>query len=210
MRRALDLQHPTPAQVSTWLDQAQRGEAEGRAFFTALLPVIHARVARALWRRQNQARGRDLRQEIDDLVQETLLRILRHQGKALRGWDPARGASFTGYVGLLAEREVGMLLRTARRSPFTEEATAPEALIPMAGVGRSEVGRLESRDLGRRLVPALLAELGPKGQAYFQLLCLEERSIAGVVVATGASPDAIYAFKSRLTRRAKEMAVALG
>ena len=33
----------------------------------------------------------------------------------LRSWDPARGLGFLGFIGLIAEREVGMRMRTMKR-----------------------------------------------------------------------------------------------
>lgn len=204
-----DLEHPTRTQVRCWLTQAQRGHADGRAFFAALVPLVHAQVARALWRRRGQAKGRRLGQELDDLVQETFLHLLADQGRALLAWDPARGASFLGFVGLLAERQVGMLLRNARRSPFTEDPTDPELLAPLVGPEPSEERRHLVRDLGRRLLSTLFAELGPKGRRYFELLWLDEQPIPQVVAQTGASPVAIYAFRSRTARRARALAAAL-
>src|SRR5687768_1618744 len=83
-------------------------------------------VARGLARRMVKARGRDLRQEVEDLTQEVFVALFADDARALRLWDPARGASLANFVGLLAEREVASILRSGRRSPWTEDPTASD------------------------------------------------------------------------------------
>ena len=77
-----------------------------------LAPVVQARVGLALSRRLKQARGRNLKQYVEDLVQEVFVALFEQDGRILRNWNPDRGLSLKSFVGLVAEREVGMLLRT--------------------------------------------------------------------------------------------------
>src|SRR5262245_46561893 len=101
-----------------------RGAAE--RLIESLAPVLRRRIARALarWR----SRGRGARHDLEDLVQQTLAALFADGGRPLRAWDPDRGLGFVGFVGLLAEREVGMTMRTRKRNPWTEEPMALDSL----------------------------------------------------------------------------------
>src|SRR5262249_40316279 len=96
-------------------------ERATRGLMTAILPILHARVGRMLLRFRAASRHRDIRQDVEDLVQQILLMLFSDGGKALRAWDPGRGMSFAGFIGLLAEREIYSILRSRRRSPWTED-----------------------------------------------------------------------------------------
>ena len=111
------------------LARALGGDAVAvRELLDRLLPVVQTRVGLALMRRQGQARGRNVRAEVEDLSQEVFLALFERDGRVLRGWQPERGLSLKGFVGLVAEREAGCILRTGKRSPFTEEPTADDTL----------------------------------------------------------------------------------
>lgn len=171
-----------------------------------LSPVVHARVARAVLRsRQGRSQGRDIRQDIEDFVQEVFVAMLADRGRPLRAWDPARGMSFPNFVGMLAEHEVASILRSGRRSPWTEEATKSESMDHWAGATESHDARVSSRELLARIIERLRAELTPAGFEIFQLLIVEDRTVEDVCNRTGLSSDAIYAWRSRLGKRAREM-----
>lgn len=52
-----------------------------------------------------------------------MVSLFTDQGRALRAWDPARGLSLENFVGFVAERQIASILRTAKRSPWTEDPT---------------------------------------------------------------------------------------
>ena len=143
------------------------------------------------------------------MVQEVFAALFANDARVLRAWDPKRGSSVANFVGLVAEREVGMILRTGRRSPWTEDPTEDIALAQVAGDdARGELSML-SRDLVQALLARLRTELHPRGLELFQLLIVDEKPIAEIAEATQLSAEALYAWRSRLLRLARQIAAEL-
>ena len=176
------------------------------ALVDALTPVIQARVARALLRRQSAARGRNVRQEVEDLAQEVFLALFASDGKALRAWDPARGLSLLNFAGLLAERQVASILRSGRRSPWTEDPTLNEELDGDPDEGGDPEGRAASREMFGLLLARLREELSPQGLHLFQQLLVAQRPVQEVCAETGMTANAVYAWKSRLGKLVRKLA----
>lgn len=170
-----------------------------------MTPVVHVRVCRALRRRLHDARGRDLRQDLEDLTQDVFAALFAKQGKALRAWNADRGLSFLSFVGFLAEREVAMRLRTTKRNPWTEDPTATDELSRAIGCVPSHESQVESRDLLARLLEELVQWLTPEGRRYFQLLYVDERTVSEVAEASGTTADALYAWRSRLLKKVRKL-----
>ncbi len=168
----------------------------------ALTPIIQSRVARGLLlRRTGTAAGRDVRQEVEDLTQEIFLLLFADGGKVLRSWQPERGLSLLNFVGLVAERQTASILRSGKRSPWKEDPTLPEDFDPPAPEsGPEEI--TASREQCRLLLDRLTEELSPLGRHLFDLLFLRELPFEEVTRQTGMSPDAVYAWRSRLRRLA--------
>jgi RNA polymerase sigma-70 factor (ECF subfamily) len=200
------------------VDRALSGEGPAmRTLIDRLLPSVQGRVGLALLRRHGQARGRNLRAEAEDLSQEVFAALFEQGGRVLRSWQPDRGLSLKGFVGLVAEREAGAILRTGKRSPFTEEPTAAEALQEtLHDIGeRNPTGPspmtdlLESRDLLETLIDRLRERLSPQGFWLFELLYVEERSVEETCTIAKMTPDALYAWRSRIGKLAREVRDAL-
>jgi RNA polymerase sigma factor (sigma-70 family) len=208
--KAFDFSTAADSQIQALLERALSGDAEAsETLVDGIAPIIQVRVARVLLRRHGQAKGRDLRHELEDLVQEVFAALFSNGGRALRAWDPARGLGFAGFIGFLAEREVGMLMRTKKRNPWTEDPTMDTTLDTLAGVVESHEASVESRDLLRRLADRLTERLSPQGRHYFQLLYLENQPVKAIAEATGTSTDALYAWRSRLGKLLRQLHVEL-
>ena len=177
-----------------------------RAVVDALTPVIQVRVARVLVRYGSAAPGRDVRQEIADLTQDVFVSLFENGGRVLRSWAPERGLSLKNFVGLAAERLAIGRLRTAKRNPWTEEPAEPsetETELPSPDLPESTAF---SRELLRKLADRLRKELTPLGMLLFRLLYLEELAVEEVCARAQLSQDAVYAWRSRLGRRARALA----
>jgi RNA polymerase sigma factor (sigma-70 family) len=198
-------------EIQALIERVASGDAGAAArLVDGIGPVVRARVARALARRHGQSRGRMLRHDLEDLVQEAFAGLFADGCRALRSWDPARGLGFVGFVGLVAEREVGMQMRARKRNPWTEDPTASNALMELGGASHGLALEIESRDLLRRIVARLAERLTPQGSRYFRLLFLEALSVRAVSEETGASTDAVYAWRSRLSRLIRSIHAELG
>jgi len=190
------------------VERALTGDGPGlRALVDRLTPVIQRRVARVL-ARTGGARGRAVRQELQDLVQEVFVALLENGARVLRMWEPARGMSLDGFVGLVAEREAISILRSGRRSPWSEDPTSYDSLDGHVG---QELGfalnpeRIVSeRDLLGQILDTLYQELSPKGLLMFELLLVEQLEVDEVARRTGLDAGAIYAWRSRIGKMARE------
>jgi DNA-directed RNA polymerase specialized sigma24 family protein len=169
-----------------------------RSLVDTLTPVVQARVARALLRGSaRRGQGRDLRQHVEDFTQEVFVSLFDDDARALRSWDHARGLSLVNFVGLMAEHQVASILRSGKRSPWTEEPTACATIDRVAGVADELHGSVCSRELLAKLLVRLYAELSPRDFQLFQLLLIEERAAGDACSETGMSLNAVYQWKSR-------------
>lgn len=161
----------------------------------ALRPVVRVRVARALTRYRRRAVAHD----IDDLSQETFAALFIDDCRALRAWDPGRGLMFLNFVGLLAERVAGMVLRARKRDPRTE---VPIEAFSIASLhdALAATSHLEARDELRHLLAQARCRLSATGWSYLQWLIVENFSISAIAQQTGASAEAIYTWRMRIKR----------
>jgi DNA-directed RNA polymerase specialized sigma24 family protein len=189
------------------LDRALSGDATAtRELVAAVLPVVQVRIARVLSRRRARS-NRDVRQEVEDLAQEVFAALFEDDGRVLRAWDPDRGLALASFCGLIAEREAASILRSGRRSPWTEDATASEDLEKDAGTVPGAELHVASREQLERLMVRLREELSPRGLEMFQRLIVEEEAVESVCAATKMTPDAVYAWRSRLGKLARKLAI---
>jgi RNA polymerase sigma-70 factor (ECF subfamily) len=192
-----------PTDPASLLGRALGGDSLAvRALIAAFTPVIQARAARALVRRTG-VRSRDPRQELADLTQDVLLLLFRDDGRILRAWSAERGLSLLNYVGLVAQREVGQIAGSGRRSPWSLDPAEESAMERAAAPVESAESAVGSRDLVDRLYARLEGELHPSALQLFRLLVVEELPAADVCAMTGLSTDAVYTWRSRLLKRAR-------
>jgi RNA polymerase sigma-70 factor (ECF subfamily) len=176
-----------------------------RQVVDTLLPVVRCRVGRLL-RRKGGAGSRDVREETKDLSQQVFTALFAREGHVLRQWDPDRGLSLLSFVGLVAEREVGAILRSRRRSPWTETPTADDDLEQSADSRRGPEQVAAARELAASFREAAQAELSEQGRELFDLFIMEGRTIDEVCAETGMSADRAYAWRSRLGRLLERVA----
>ena len=185
------------------VSSALAGDAAAVDWLVALLsPVIQRRVARALLRRAGG--GRSTRQEVEDLTQEVFLALFDNGGNVLRSWEPDRGMSLSNFVGLVAEREVASILRSGRRSPWTEDPTLSEELERASDDAPGPEARMVSQQILAALLDHVRATLSPKGLDLFERIYVREESVETVCSATGMSHHAVYAWRSRLGKLVRE------
>ncbi len=188
------------------LDQALSGAAAAtRQLVALLMPVVQARVVRTLVRRRGRS-GRDARQEVNDLAQDVFASLFADRGAVLRAWDASRGLSLVSWCGLIAEREAASILRSGRRSPWKDEATELDELEKELGEVPDAEVCVASREQLARVVERLGEALSPRGLELFHRLFVEEESIESLCASSGMTPDAAYAWKSRITKVLRRLA----
>jgi RNA polymerase sigma factor (sigma-70 family) len=191
-----------PAQVAHALDGDRQSM---QVLVERLLPVVQAEVGYALLR-GSRSESRDARQEVRDFVQEVFVSLLAGRGKVLRSWDPERGRSLDSFVRLVARRHVAAILRSGRRSPWTDKPVAGDEL-ERAVPGEATIARqLESSEQLDRLLARLGQRLDERGMQLFRLLYVEERSVEEVMETTDMTRDAVYAWRSRFRKLISSLA----
>jgi RNA polymerase sigma factor (sigma-70 family) len=188
------------------LREALAGDRAALTRLVALLtPVIQARVARTLLaRRSHLGTDRNVRQEVEDLTQEIFLSLFVKDGQVLRSWEAGRGLSLANFVGLVSERQVVSFLRSGKRNPWKEEPSPAEE-IDVATVDRGPEEITASREQLRLLLERLRERLSPFGRHLFELLFVQELSLTETMATSGLSADAVYAWRSRLRRLARDL-----
>lgn len=181
---------------------AAQPEAVSRLVDT-LTPVVQARVARRLLS-HSRAVGRNVRQEVEDMVQEVFLQLFADRGRILRDWRPDRGLSLKNFVGLIAERQTISILRSGKRNPWMEDPTLSEDLDGASTASSPEETTASRETLGT-VLGRLRQALSPVGWQLFDLIYLQELSVVEVKRITGLSSDAVYAWRSRLRRLARTL-----
>ena len=177
-----------------------------RAFIREAKVVVEARVARTLVRVGRRHGQRDARQEVADIAQEIFLHLFDDGSAVLRSWDPQRGLSLANFIGLVAERDAISILRSGRRSPWTEDPTDFASEGDRADVAAPNMHRaLQSREMLRTVVERLRSELSPRGFELFVRLYVDEASVEDVCAGFSMQADAVYAWRSRLAKRVRAL-----
>ena len=148
--------------------------------------------------------GRANREDVFDLTQEVFRLLFDRDARVLRAWDPRKGASLRNYVGLVAQREAGHILRSGRRSGWAETPTAPDDFdVASMPTQEQKVGSRQTLEL---LFGRLEDRLSTKGMLIFRALFVEQRTVAEVGFDFDLSADAVYAWRSRLNKVVKSIA----
>lgn len=181
------------------IERAFGGEPQARSLLVdRLMPVIQARVRRRIG-------GLRPAVDVEDAVQEIWLRLVDHRGAMLRKYDPTRGASFEGYVGMVAERELGNYLEKARSQKRGGHLTAVESAEvearPVSSPNPEE--QAASREQLGRLARHLEAELPPKGQLVFRYLYSDGVAPNEVAQAIGVNVQVVYNWQHKIRELAR-------
>lgn len=194
-------------QAPETLRRALAGDTEAvRRLIDHLTPVVQARVARALLRRAHASGRRCARQEVEDLTQEVFVALFEQGGKVLRSWDPERGLSLANFAGLVAERVAASILRSGRRSPWTEDPTLSDELDRPSAAALGPEHRVASQELLAVILDGVRARLSPKGLDLFERLLVRQQAVETVCAETGMSRDAVHAWRSRLGKLVRALA----
>jgi RNA polymerase sigma factor (sigma-70 family) len=165
-----------------------------------LMPVIRARVRRALSREGARLGPSDG----DDLVQEIWLKLVDERGAQLIAYEPDRGASLEGYVGLIAEREIGNLVRklsTQKRGGHLI-AVEPAEDLPSSTANPEEAAAAEN--LAARLGEHLEALLPARGRLVFRYAFTDELPATEVAKILGVTVQVIYNWQHKIRIAARE------
>jgi len=194
---------PPATPAGDLIRRATEGDSKAmRQLVTQLTPVIRSSVAAVLSRSSSRREGR---QEVEDATQSVLLALFADRGRVLLQWDPERGLALESFVALLAKNEIISILRSPRRNPWTEDPTLHEDLDRNATQRMGPESETISRDMLEALTVAVRSQLSARGVEIFDMMFVRGLPAEEVVAATGLTPDAVYAWKSRITRQVRDI-----
>jgi RNA polymerase sigma-70 factor (ECF subfamily) len=194
----------TPERVARAIEE---GGELGSALALEITPVIRARVARRLRRSGIMSQCGESRYETEDLCQDVLTRLLERGGRLLRQWDPERGLSLRNFVGLIADRFVGGILRY--KGARKESAMEPGALYDTPCPVPHPAIVAEQREMLEVLRRLLAGRISERGMAVYQLLFVQQQSVLAVADRMGLREGAIYSWRSRIRKQLRLISVQL-
>jgi RNA polymerase sigma factor (sigma-70 family) len=187
--------------------RALRGDTKSvRALVQRLTPVFQARAVRALLRSGRGLLPRDVRQEVEDMVQTLFIIFFANDGKLFFDWDPARGKTFDGYVALVADCRLASVLRTRRGRVWPDDPTEVEVLENSTEIQLGPEPVVHSREELELIMRRFKEVATERGHELFVLLYVEERSAEEVSAITGLSVENVHQHKSRLGKLARRIA----
>lgn len=205
---ALARSHSTcPGEPLELVRRATRGDARAvRALVELLTPILQARAARVLLRYSRGISPRDVRQEVEDLVQIVLSALFANGAKLLFDWDPARGKSFEGYVAMVADCRLASVLRTRRGRVWPDDPMEPEDLESSAEFQIGPEPAIHSREELSLVLRRFREVASARAYELFVLLYVEERTAEEVSAITGMTVENVHTHKSRLGKLARRVA----
>lgn len=170
-----------------------------------LLPVVRAQVGYTLRRHWRRSVASDTR---DEYAQEVWLALLEDGGRRLLAFEPGRGASFEGYVGVITERTVVSLLRKqlAQKRGGDQKAVNPEIMGQIPDHGVSPEAAVAARHEAVALFAHLDAHLPERGRLVLRALYVDGQAPADAAKALGVNTQVVYNWQHKIRQLAREAA----
>ncbi|MGC6493417.1 MAG: RNA polymerase sigma factor [Myxococcota bacterium] len=179
------------------------GHAGAHRLITYITPVIQRRVAQVLLG-GNVGPRRNVREEVEDLVQEVFTTLFANDSAVLRKWDPEKGLSLRGFVGLVARRRANALLSARKRHPWWEEAIADDVAERMLGGEHVEERQILAKDQLIHALEVVAAGQSERGERLLRWLFVEGMTTEEVQERTAMSRASVYQWRSRLAKALRE------
>jgi len=177
-----------------------------RDLIHTLGPVIRARVRRGLYR--NPETTSCLAQDVDEVVQQTLLELFARDAHLLRNYDAERGMSLPNYVGQIATREAGRFVRARSAQKRRGEELAggdDRAFEHAASPDRGAEEALLRQERHTRILAALREALSDESYLIFEMLYVQLLPAPEVAQLLGCEVGAVYTRRSRIRTTLKSV-----
>ena len=203
-----EVQQATSTDAALIQQAANGSESAVRILVERLTPIVRARVRRRLVGSGVAGFGS---YTADDLVQEIWLTLVKDGCKQLRAFDPSRGASLEGFVGMVAERQIGNVrrseLQTSKRRTNTvanDPDTVPEPTAPDVSPEDQALGA----DFVDRISRHLQAKLSERGQVIFRYLYEDRLEPARIAQIMGVERQVVYNWQHKIRNLVSEFVAA--
>ena len=177
--------------------RALDGDEEAlEGLYDEILPPIQRCIA---WVLNKSSASKNRREDLEDLVQETLMHLFDRQGEALRRWD--REKPIEPYLCSIAKNRANMFRRSPRSS--TREPTLSDEQIPEQPSGDDPEHETVYRDLWRRIYDCVTKSFTPRDHLLFRLLEIDKLKTKTVAELLETKLNNIHQWRSRLRKKAK-------
>jgi RNA polymerase sigma-70 factor (ECF subfamily) len=174
------------------------------SFFARYERLIIACIRKVLFRYHAHHNEEDL----EDLVSQTALNLVKDDYKKLRAYDATRGYKLSSWVGLIATNTAHDALR--RRTPIESGSTAsledPESGIDPAADGESAEERLMRGDRAEILRRAV-AKLGASDRLFVEYYFESEMEPEDIARLMGISINTVYSRKNKVREKLKRILI---
>jgi RNA polymerase sigma factor (sigma-70 family) len=177
-------------------DALKRRSGATEALIAHLEPAIRFQATRVFLADAHGRTGSNLRAEVDELLQDVLLLLFEHRGRALRRWDGR--ASLKTYVARIARHRAGRKVRSRTSNPWYLVPEEQEALQRVLSRESEVDERLAAAQVWSMALERMMDEQTPVGRRIARLLFRDERDTPQVRELTGLSRDAVYQWRRRL------------
>lgn len=177
-----------------------------RDLIHALGPVIRARVRRGLVR--SPAAVTCLSQDVEEVVQQTMLELFARDAQLLRRYDAERGMSLVNYVGQVANREAGrhVRARSARKRRGEELVGEDDRTFETAAApGSSAEDELLAQERHAAILDRVREALSAESYLVFEMLYVHLLSAPEVAELLGCEVGAVYTRRSRIRSTLREV-----
>ncbi len=139
------------------------------------------------------------------MIQETFSCLFEDDAKALRSWDPERGASFDNFIGVITEHQVCSILRSGRRSPLKEDPTSDDEMPELENEQSSPEELVANRELAQAILDRYRAESSILGIDMLNRIFCEDRAVEEICAETKQKPANIHTWKKRILNRLRRI-----
>ncbi len=178
---------------------AVQGDAVAiNALVSRLRPVVWARVRRRLGASQRLGC-----MQAPDLVQEIWFVLFKNDCGQIRSWDPSRGASLEGYVGMVVDREIGNLRSQSSAKKRAGHFVDDELGGQLADAAHDPEHLLIEQASAQRLWSHLMGSLPLRGRDVLVQLCFEHSTPEQAACTLGVDRQVVYNWRHEIRKRTR-------
>lgn len=152
---------------------------------------------------------RDLRDVVEEFVNDIMCDLFLEGGKVLRAWNPNLGMTLRGFVALIARRTIYRRFRGFRTNPWSSSPADVDVLHGLIDDGiaarHSVLADVEYRIQLDQVLSTLFSQLNDRDWRLFTKLFIEQRSPAEVAVDEQIEVNSVHKWRSRFHVRVRKL-----
>jgi RNA polymerase sigma-70 factor (ECF subfamily) len=190
------------------LEKALGGDRSAQSTLVRRLrPVIASRVRRVLRRTRSTRIDEG---HVEDVMQQVWVTLFKDDGRQLRGFDPNKGKSLEGWIGMVSEREAGNARDKAQALKRGAGKVEASDVLPdraRDGTPSPETAAV-ARDQLNRLLGHLDELLNPRGRLVLRLLYVDQLTTQEAAAALSVNQQVIWNWQHKIRKYARAFAEA--